>query len=112
MEQVYLFADWVTLFQLIQDSLHSGVVSLDSYMTLVSRIAALHVVYRESSESIHWFAQLTSLAPGILVGLRQSIPERTGETERLVCFLYGAVGEAEHKMFVSRYSTCMQWRRY
>ena len=47
-------------------------------MSLIGRIAAVHVVYRECCERIYWFGQLTSHSPGVLEGLVQSVGETTG----------------------------------
>ena len=58
--------------------------SLDGHVTLVDRIAALHVVYRANSEYIHWFGQLTSRSPGILSGLVQSVQQTVGQDECIV----------------------------
>ena len=58
--------------------------SFDGNVTLVSRIAAVHVVYRASSECIHWFAQLTSHYAGILPSV-QSIQQETGQDKCMVC---------------------------
>ena len=58
--------------------------SFDENVTLVSRIAAVHVVYRASSECIHWFAQLTSHYAGILPGV-QSILQETVQDKCMVC---------------------------
>ena len=55
--------------------------SLDGHVSLVSRIAAVHVVYRASSECIHWFSQLTSHCAGIMNPLQQLV----GEDECMVC---------------------------
>ena len=54
-------------------------------MSLVGRIAAIHVVYAESSECIHWFCQLTSQSPGILGGLVQSVELTACENDCMVC---------------------------
>ena len=77
-------------FQLIRDSLHNMVVrsvdfsSLDGNVTLISRIAAVHVVYRATSECIHCFGQLTSHNPGILAGLLKSAQHTVGQDEHMV----------------------------
>ena len=79
-----------TYKQLIQDCVHRMVVtgddftSLDDHVTLVGRIAAVHVVYRANSEYIHWFSQLTSHKPGILPGLVQSVKQTVGQDEDIV----------------------------
>jgi hypothetical protein len=46
------------------------------YLTLTNRIAAVHVVYRDTSESTHWFGQLTSHYPEILAGMRLAAAEK------------------------------------
>ena len=76
--------------QLIENCLQRMVVmgdyltSLDGHVTLIDRIAAVHVVYRENSEYIHWFGQLTSHSPGILPGLVQSVQQTVGQDECIV----------------------------
>ena len=53
--------------QLIQDSLLIFIKNnMDGSMSLIEKIAAVHVVYRESSKYIDCFGQLTSYSPGIL----------------------------------------------
>lgn len=47
-----------------------GFCSVDGNITLVHRIAALHVVDEMNRSKILWFAQLVSLSPGIMVHLR------------------------------------------
>ena len=70
--------------QLIQGSLHSLIVRSPDFgivggdVSLIGRIAAVHVVYRECCECIYWFGQLTSHSPGVLEGLVQSVGETTG----------------------------------
>ena len=54
------------------------------HVTLVGRIAAVHVVYRANSEYIHWFGQLTSHSPGILPGLIQSVQQTLGLDQCIV----------------------------
>ena len=58
------------------------VESLDNSVMLINRITALHVVFKACSENIHWFTQLTSLNPGILVHLDKS---RATQDENMVC---------------------------
>ncbi|CAI8034865.1 E3 ubiquitin-protein ligase RNF213 [Geodia barretti] len=82
-------------YQLIQDSLHCLVVksqdfsTIDANISLIDRIAAVHVVYQTNCESIHWFGQLTFHSPGILEGLAESIKQTTGyEDEVSMLHLY------------------------
>ena len=55
--------------------------SVDGHISLVHRIAAVHVVYRASSECLHWFGQLTAHRPGILAGVRQAVQQTAGQDE-------------------------------
>ena len=79
-----------SLTQLIQDSLYNLVVrcpdfsTIDGNVSLVGRIAAVHVVYAESCEGIHWFGQLTSQSPGILSSLLQSVEQTAGQDDCMV----------------------------
>ena len=72
--------------QLIQDSLHNMVVrspdfsTIDGNVSLIDRIAAVHVVYQANCECIHWFGQLTSHRPAILDGLQTE-----GQDDTFVC---------------------------
>ena len=60
--------------------------TIDANISLIDRIAAVHVVYQTNCESIHWFGQLTFHSPGILEGLAESIKQTTGyEDEVSVC---------------------------
>ena len=59
--------------------------SIDDNVTLVSRIAAVHVVYRASSECIHWFTQLTSYYAGIVHSVVKSVQEETDQERFMVC---------------------------
>ena len=74
---LFICAHIHTYLQLVQDCLHQMVVMgddfalLDGHVTLVHRIAAVHVVYRTNHEYIHWFGQLTSHSPEILPSLEQ-----------------------------------------
>ena len=76
--------------QLIQDSVHNMVVkspdfsTIDGNVSLIGRIAAVHVVFRESCECIHWFGQLTSHKPGILEGLVKSAEQTAGQDDCMV----------------------------
>ena len=80
----------VYTLQLIQDSLHNMVVrssdfsTIDGNVSLIGRIAAVHVVFRESCECIHWFGQLTSHKPGILEGLVKSAEQTVGQDDCMV----------------------------
>ena len=58
--------------------------TLDGHVTLISRIAAVHVVYRATSECIHCFGQLTSHNPGILAGLVKSAEHTVGQDDHMV----------------------------
>ena len=58
--------------------------SIDGNILLVGRIAAVHVVYRETSQCIHWFGQLTSHRPGILDGLVKSTEQTAGQDDCMV----------------------------
>ena len=49
--------------------------SRDGHVSLVKRIAAVHVVYDETCESLHWFGQLTCHNPGILDTLVEQMPQ-------------------------------------
>ena len=77
--------------QLIQDSLHYLVVknqdfsTIDGNISLIDRIAAVHVVHETNCESIHWFGQLTFHSPGILEGLAESVKQTAGQDEVSVC---------------------------
>ena len=102
--------------QLIQDSLHNMVVrasdfsSMDGHVTLISRIAAIHVVYKATSESIHWFGQLTSQNPGILAGLVKLAQQTAGQDEHMVKFSasFKTMINIRIYMCVARCSTCTQ----
>ena len=71
--------------QLISNSLHRLVPTFDGNLSLVHRIAAIHVAFRENSECIHWFGQLTSLSPGILDSLLQSEQLLAEKDDCIVC---------------------------
>ena len=58
--------------------------TIDGNVSLVGRIAAIHVVHAESCECIHWFGQLTSQSPGILGSLIQSAEQTAGEDDCMV----------------------------
>ena len=58
--------------------------SIDGNISLMGRIAAVHVVYRETSQCIHWFGQLTSHRPGILDGLVKSTEQTAGQDDCMV----------------------------
>ncbi|CAI8002393.1 E3 ubiquitin-protein ligase rnf213-alpha [Geodia barretti] len=81
-------------YQLIQGSLHSLIIRSPDFgivgggVSLIGRIAAVHVVYRECCECIYWFGQLTSHSPGVLEGLVQSVGETTGIDNCMVLHLY------------------------
>lgn len=45
---------------------------MDGNITLVHRIAALHVVYQMNNSQIMWFGQLVSLFPGLMVHLKMA----------------------------------------
>ena len=80
-----LFLFCFSTLQLISNSLHRLVPTFDGNLSLVHRIAAIHVAFRENSECIHWFGQLTSLSPGILESLLQSEQLPAEKEDFMVC---------------------------
>jgi hypothetical protein len=54
-------------------------------MSLVGQIAAVHVVYRECCDCIHWFGQLTSHRPGILESL---VEQTTDQKDSMMLHLF------------------------
>ena len=44
--------------------------SVEGNMTLIGRIASLHVVYQLNKARVLWFGQLVKLNPGAMVNLR------------------------------------------
>ena len=71
-----------SIHRLVERSLDFGIK--DGSVSLVARIAAVHVVFREYSECIYWFGQLTSHNPGILQGIFQSVGKAADTMVRTV----------------------------
>ena len=72
----------IFLPQILTDVLHHVIVrgskfmhSTDGHMSLARRVAAVHGVYGDMQESLHWFGQLTCHNPGILAGLAEQLPQ-------------------------------------
>ena len=57
---------------------------MDGHESLVSRIAALHVVYHFSRPQVLWFGQLVSNLPGIMSTLDDKVAHDDSE---MVCLI-------------------------
>ena len=71
--------------QIIKDNIHNLIIHgpmlnfAESQMTLTKWITAVHVVYNSICEELHWFGQLTSLHPGIVLILASEDVQMTEE---------------------------------
>lgn len=76
-----------TSMQLLESAL-DGLVHGDNYctrdgnITLIHRIAALHIVYEMNRSQVLWFGQLVAHSPEVMVGLNR---EAICDKEDMVC---------------------------
>ena len=56
--------------------------SIDGHDALITRVAALHVVYMLNKSQIMWFGQLVSQIPSIMISLRDKQSPDTSEMVR------------------------------
>ena len=64
------------ILQIIETALDAIVTGPDftaGSVSLLSKVAAVHVVYHQYQQEIMWFGQLTTYIPGILVKLDKTI---------------------------------------
>ena len=59
------------IYMALNALVHGKVLSTERNVPLISRIAAVHVIYNMSKSQILWFGELVSHDPGILVHLRK-----------------------------------------
>ena len=62
--------------------------SIGGHDALITRLAALHVVYMLNQSQIMWFGQLVSHKPGIMLSLKYKRCPDTSEMVSLMVYLY------------------------
>ena len=74
---MHVFKYFFMYMQLISDALDHLVNSsdFDHHQSLISRIAALHLVFENNKSQILWFSQLVSHFPSVMKSLQGMLPD-------------------------------------
>ena len=55
---------------------------MDGNITLIQRIAALHIVYENNRQQVLWFGELVAHSPEVMIRLTK---ENISDKEEMVC---------------------------